>query len=95
MAQSKAARQGQRKGKNVSIGDAPPVPLSSRSASIPSIGSGAATVASNVQGKQIVDPKYPLWKYATREEGATKREEEIVAGNAIFAMAISKAHISV
>jgi hypothetical protein len=60
MAQSKAARQGQRKGKNVSIGDAPPVPLSSGSASIPSIGSGAATVASNVQGKQIGDPKYPL-----------------------------------
>ena len=73
MAQSKAARQGQRKGKNVSIGDAPPVPLSSGSASIPSIGSGAATVASNVQGKQIVDPKYPLWKYATREEGAAKK----------------------
>ena len=60
MAQSKATRQGQRKGKNVSIGDAPPVPLSSGSVSIPSIGSGAATVASNVQGKQIGDPKYPL-----------------------------------
>ena len=48
MAQSKAARQGQRKGKNVSIGDAPSVPLSLGSASIPSIGSGAAIVASNV-----------------------------------------------
>ena len=96
MAESKAARQGQRKGKNVPIGDAPPIPLSSGSASIPSIGSGAATVASNVQGKQIVDPKYTLWKYATKRKGQQKREEEDnVHGNAIFVMAISLAHISV
>ena len=88
MAQSKAARQGQRKGKNVSIAEAPPVPLSSGSASIPSIGSGAATVASNVQGKQIVDPKYPLWKYVTREV-ARQREEAMLHGNAVFATDIS------
>ena len=44
MAQSKAARQGQRKGKNVPFGDAPPVPVSLGSASIPSIGSGAETM---------------------------------------------------
>ena len=73
MAQSRAARQGKRKGKNVPIRDAPPVPISSGSASIPSIGSGVATAASNVQGKQIVDPKYPLWKYVTREGGAGKK----------------------
>ena len=73
MAQSKAARQGQRKGKNVPIGDAPPVPVSSGSTSIPSIGSGNATAASNVQGKQTHDPKYPLWKYVTREARASKK----------------------
>ena len=69
MAQSRVARQGQRKGKYVSIGDAPPVPISPGSASIPSIGSGAATTTSNVQGKQTQGPKYPLWKYVTREAG--------------------------
>ena len=73
MAQSKVTRQGQRKGKNVPIGDAPPVLVSSGSASIPSIGRGAATATSNVQGKQTVDPKYPLWKYVTREGGAGKK----------------------
>ena len=73
MAQSRATRQGQRNGKNVPIGDAPFVPVSSGSASIPSIGIGAATAASNVQGKQIVDPKYPLWIYVTREGGAGKK----------------------
>ena len=73
MAQSKGARHGQRKGKNVPIGDAPPVLVSSGSASIPSIESGAATAGSNVQGKQIVDPKYPLWKFVTREGGAAKK----------------------
>ena len=51
MAQSRATRQGQRKGKNVPIGDAPPVPISTGSASIPSIGSEVATSASNVQAK--------------------------------------------
>ena len=61
MAQTKAARHGQRKGKNVPSGDAPPVPVSSDPASIPSIGSGVTTTASNVQGKQTHDPKYPLW----------------------------------
>ena len=65
MAQSRAVR----KGKNVPIGDAPPIPISSGSTSIPSIGSGAAIAASNVQGKQTQDPKYPLWKYVTREPG--------------------------
>ena len=59
MAQSRATRQGQRKGKNVPIGDAPPVPISSGFASIPSIGSGVATTTSNVQGKQTQEPKYP------------------------------------
>ena len=94
MTQSKAARQGQRKGKNVSIGDAPSVPLSSQSASIPSIGSGAATVTSNVQGKQIVDPNTHCGNMRQERRGQQKREEEIVHGNAIFAMAISMAHIS-
>ena len=73
MAQSREARKGQRKGKNVPIGDATPVPISSGSASIPSIGSGAATTTSNVQGKQTQDPKYPLWKYLTRKLGPGSR----------------------
>jgi len=55
MAQSKAAVWGQRKGKNVSIGDAPPPPISSESA------------ASNVEGRGLKDnDKYPLWKYVMR-----------------------------
>ena len=63
MAQSKAAVRGQRKGKNVSIGDAPP-PLSSES------------TASNVEGrggpKDNIE-KYPLWKYVTREQGPSSK----------------------
>ena len=62
--------RGKERGKHVPIGDAPPVPISLGSASIPSIGSGAATTTSNVQGKQTHDPKYPLWKYVTREVGS-------------------------
>ena len=69
IAQTRATRQGQRKGKNVPIGDAPPVPISSGSASIASIGSGTTTIASNVQRKQTQGSKYPLWKYVTREAG--------------------------
>lgn len=69
MAQSRAAGKGHRKGKNVPIGDAPPIPISTRSASVPSIGSGAATAASNVEGRQQPqDNKYPLWKYVTRAQ---------------------------
>lgn len=52
MARSMAAGKGQRKGKNFPIGDAPPVPISSRSASVPSIGSEDATTASNIEGRQ-------------------------------------------
>eukprot|EP00253_Pinus_taeda_P035917 PITA_35917 len=66
MAQSRATVRGQRKGKNVSIGDAPPPPISSEFA------------ASNVEGrggpKDNIE-KYPLWKYVTREDGtSTKRK---------------------
>ena len=50
MAQSRARGKGQRKGKNVPIGDAPPVPISLGSASVPSIGSGDVTKTSNVEG---------------------------------------------
>ena len=72
MAQSRAVG----KGKNVPIGDAPPVPISSGSASVPSIGSGAATIASNVEGRQQPrDNKYPLWKYVTREQGPGSKGE--------------------
>eukprot|EP00253_Pinus_taeda_P032931 PITA_32931 len=64
MAQSKAAVRGQRKGKNVSIGDAPPPPISSESA------------ASKVEGRggprDNID-KYPLWKYVTREDGTSTK----------------------
>ena len=70
MAQSRAIGKGKRKGKNAPIGDAPPVPISLGSASVPSIGSGAATTTSNVEGRQQPqDNKYPLWKYVTREAG--------------------------
>ena len=69
----KGSKTGAKKGEECPIGDAPPVPVSSGSTSIPSIISGFATAASNVQGKQTVDPKYPLWKYVTREEGAAKK----------------------
>ena len=94
IAQSKAARQGQRKGKNVPIGDAPPVPVSSGSASIPSIGSGAATTTSKVQGNKLKTPNTHCGNMGQEREGKEKREEEeIFHGNAIFAMAISLAHI--
>ena len=44
--------------------------LSSGSTSIPSIGSGAATTTSNVEGRQQPqDHKYLLCKYVTREVG--------------------------
>lgn len=70
MAQSRAARKEQKKGKNVPIGNALPVPISLRSTSISSIGSGAATTTSNVEGRQQPqDNKYLLWKYVTREKG--------------------------
>jgi len=64
MAQSRAVSRGQRKGKNVPIGDAPPPPISSESA------------ASNVEGR--LPPKgniekYPLWKYVTREDGPSSK----------------------
>lgn len=76
MAQSRAAGKGQRKGKNFPIGDAPTVPISSESASVPSIGSGAATAASNVERRQQAqDNKYPLWKYVTREQRAKQQVE--------------------
>ena len=64
MAQSMEIGKGQRKGKNVSIGDAPPPPISSESA------------ASNVEGrptpKSNID-KYSLWKYVTREDGPSSK----------------------
>lgn len=64
MAQSRAAIRGQRKGKNVSIGDAPPPPISLESAT------------SNVEGrlppKDNIE-KYPLWKYVTREDGTSTK----------------------
>ena len=64
MAQSRVAGRGQRKGKNVPIGDAPPPPISSESA------------ASNVEGrggpKDSIE-KYPLWKYVTREDGTSTK----------------------
>eukprot|EP00253_Pinus_taeda_P018206 PITA_18206 len=70
MAQSRATGKGQRKGKNVPIGDALFLPISSGSASVPSLASGAATTTSNVEGRQQPhDNKYPLWKYVTREQG--------------------------
>jgi len=77
MAQSRATGKGQRKGKNVPIGDAPPLPISSGSASVPSIGSRAATTTSNVEGRQQPqDNKYPLWKYVTREKGSGNKIKE-------------------
>ena len=69
MSQLRATGKGQRKGKNVPIGDAL-LPISSGSASVPSIASGAATTTSNVEGsQQPQDNKYPLCKYVTREQG--------------------------
>ena len=64
MAQSRAAGRGQTKGKNVTIGDAPPPPIPSKSAT------------SNVKGR--LPPKgniekYPLWKYVTREDGPSSK----------------------
>jgi len=74
MAQSRATGKGQRKGKNVPIGDAPFFPISSGFASVPSIASGAATTASNVEGRLPPQgDKYPLWKYVTREQGHPTR----------------------
>ena len=64
MAQSKVAGKGKRKGKNVPIGDAPPLPISSE------------YDASNVEGRlppQCNIDKYPLWKYVTREQGHPTR----------------------
>jgi len=75
MAQSRAARKGEKKGKNVPIGDAPHVPISSVFASVPSVGSGVAIATSNVEGRinlerqQAQEIKYPLWKYVTRDQG--------------------------
>ena len=77
MAQSRAVGKGKRNGKNVPIGDAPPVPISSGLATVPSIGSGAATTTSNVEGRQQPpDDKYPLWKYLTREQEPSNRGEQ-------------------
>eukprot|EP00253_Pinus_taeda_P034875 PITA_34875 len=55
---------GQRKGKNVSIGDAPPPPISSKFA------------ASNIEeggGPKDNIEKYPLRKYVTREDGTSTK----------------------
>lgn len=54
MAQSRAAGE-QKKGKNVPIGDAPPIPISSGSISVPSIGSGATTTTLNVEGRMNLE----------------------------------------
>ena len=70
MDQSSAAGRGQRKGKNVPIGDALPPPISLEfAANIPSI-------ASNVEGRPPPKgniKKYPLWKYVTREDGPSSK----------------------
>lgn len=64
MVQSRATVRGQRKGKNVSIGDAPPPPISSKSAT--------SNVERRGGPKDSID-KYPLWKYVTREDGTSTK----------------------
>ena len=51
MAQSRASW----KGKNVPIGDAPPVSISLGSTSVSFIGSGVATTISNVEGRMNLE----------------------------------------
>ena len=65
--------------------------ISSGFASIPSFGSGAATTTSNAQGKQTQDPKYPLWKYVTKEAGPGNKAKGggMLHGNAVFVTTIS------
>jgi len=67
MAQSRAAGRGQRKEKNVSIGDASPPPISSESV--------ASNVERRLPPKSNIE-KYPLWKYVTREYGPSSKGKE-------------------
>jgi hypothetical protein len=89
MAQSaRAAGKGQRKGRNDTIGIAPPPSTSSPFVSVPSTASGAVSTTSNAE-KNIVatkhpgqERKYPLWTYVTRKQGP--KEKLKGGGNVIW-----------
>jgi hypothetical protein len=73
MAQSsRTVGRKQKKGRDFPTNVVPSPSFLTRSASVPSVGSGAATTISNVEKHNVLarqqsqDSKYSLWKYVTR-----------------------------
>jgi hypothetical protein len=76
MAQSsRETGKGQRKGRTSPTNVVLPPSFSSRSSSVPFVGSVAATTASNVEKntflarQQVEDSKFPSWMYVSRHQG--------------------------